>query len=126
MAPPAGQYWAIERFRMTVNNDADNRLLNGPRFENVRLLVVRNLSQNIVELYWTTREYGWNREPPLNWTLPVCVLRLHPGFPAVVPAIGDTTSNVYCGVLGGDSAELEVAMVGTRFMAYDGDGRPVP
>lgn len=126
MSPPQGQYWTVERFRMTINNTNDNRILNAPTMANVRLLVVRNLSQTVVELYWTTREYNWGGDPPLNYDLPRCILRLHPGFPAVVPAIGDTTSTVYCGVLGGESAELEVAMIGTRLMATDGTGRPLP
>ena len=126
MAPPEGQYWAVERFRMVVNNTSDTRILNAPQMENCRLLVVRNLSQAMVELWWTTRAYNWTGDPPLNWDSPACILRLHPGFPAVVPAIGDTTSAVYCAVLGAESAEIDVAMVGSRFMQFDGDGRPVP
>lgn len=125
MAPPEGQYWAVERFRMVLDNGTDNRLLSAPQFENARLLIVRNLGQDIVELYWTTRAYDWSN-PTGSYGLPTCALRLHPGFPAVLPAIGDTTSAAYCAVLGGNSAEIEVTIIGTRFMAYDANGRPVP
>ena len=125
MTPPAGQYWAVERVRMVVDNN-DNNALPSVGFENVRLLVVRNLGQAVVEIYYYNRGYSWNSPPPPNWTGQTCVLRVYPGFPVVVSAIGDTTSSTPMQVLGADSCEIDVTFIGTRRMVTKDDGSPIP
>jgi hypothetical protein len=125
MTPPTGQYWAVERVRM-VADSADNNKLPSVQFENIRLIVIRNLGQAIVEINYTTRSYSWNSEPPPPWTSELCVVRAYPGFPIVLTAIGDTTGNTYLGILGAESCELDVTFIGTRHMATDAQGMPQP
>ena len=125
MTPPSGQYWAVERVRLVVDNTDNNRLPT-VSMENVRLMVVRNLGQAVVEINYSTRGYSWNSEPPPPWSDEMAVLRIYPGFPAVVTAIGDTTGNPYMGVLGAESCELDVTFVGTRRMVTDANGVPLP
>ena len=125
LTPPTGQYWAVERVRMVVDNSDANKLPS-VQFENIRLLVVRNLGQAVVEINYSTRSYSWNSDPPPNWTSQLCVVRAYPGFPVIITAIGDTTGNTYMGVLGADSCEIDVTMIGTRFMVTDTNGVPIP